>query len=226
MTTPGTSVSNPAALTSIASSVDASRSRLADSEQTFMKLLTTQMRNQDPLSPMDATQFTQQLVQMTSVEQQIYGNQLLENLVSQAGGGLSSAVGLIGRQVTAQGSTAGLSNGSANWAYTLPSSASDATLEVLDGTGRVVWSGPGETASGSHTFTWDGRDAGGQVQPDGDYRLMIAAHGADGQALATTTYVSGIVSAIQTVDGATQLTVGRTRIPLSSVTGVTAVPSQ
>jgi flagellar basal-body rod modification protein FlgD len=220
MTTPSTSVSNPAQLTSIASSVDASRTRLADSEQTFMKLLTTQLRNQDPLSPMDSTQFTQQLVQMTSVEQQIYGNQLLENLVGQGGGNLTNSVGLIGRQITAQSAHAGLSGGHADWAYNLPTSAGDATVEVLDSSGRVVRTVAGQTAAGSHTFTWDGKNDAGQTQPDGDYTLLVAAHGADGQPIAATTYVTGVVSAVQTVNGATQLTVGPTQIPLSAVTGV------
>ena len=66
----------------IADKVNASASRLADSEQTFMKLLTTQLKNQDPLSPLDSNQFTQQIVQMTGVEQQLYSNQLLQQLVS------------------------------------------------------------------------------------------------------------------------------------------------
>lgn len=221
-----TSVSNPAALSTISNSINASRTRLANSEETFMKLLTTQLRNQDPLSPLDSTQFTQQLVQMTSVEQQIYGNQLLESLVGQGGGSLTNAVGLIGRQVTAQGSTTGLSNGQASWAYNLPSAASDATIEVLDSTGRVVFSRAAETGAGSHTFDWDGRSTTGAQQPDGDYRLIVTAHGADGQALTPTTYVSGVVTAVQTVDGTTQLTIGRQRIPITSVIGVTQAATQ
>lgn len=221
-----TSTTAPAPVSAISSSINASRTRLADSEQTFMKLLTTQMRNQDPLSPLDTTQFTQQLVQMTSVEQQIYGNQLLENLVSQASGGLTSAVGLIGRSVTAQGDTTTLSGGQANWAYNLPSRASDATLEVLDASGRAVWSGPAaDRSSGSHTFTWNGQTSSGATAPDGDYRLVVTAHDAAGQAMTPTTYVTGIVSAVQTIDGATQLTIGRSRLPLASVIGVAQAPA-
>lgn len=216
-----TSTSNPAPVSAISNSINASRDRLADAEQTFMKLLTTQMRNQDPLSPMDASQFTQQLVQMTSVEQQIYGNQLLENLVGQGGGSLTSAVGLIGRSVTAQGDTTALSGGHASWAYNLPSTASDLNLEVLDSSGRVVWSGDqSDRSSGSHTFDWNGQTSAGGTAPDGDYRLMVTAHDASGQAMTATSYVTGIVSAVQTVEGSTQLTIGRQRTPLASVIGV------
>jgi flagellar basal-body rod modification protein FlgD len=224
--TSGSSATNPAALSQISARIDASRSRLADAEETFMKLLTTQLRNQDPLSPLDSSQFTQQLVQMTSVEQQIYGNQLLESLVGQGGGSLTSAVGLIGRQVTAEGSITALSGGRANWAYNLPAQASDATLEVVDSTGRVVFSRAAETRPGSYTFEWDGRSATGAQLPDGDYRLLVTAHGTNGQAMTPTTYVTGVVSAVQTVDGTTQLTIGRQRVPITSVIGVTEAASQ
>src|SRR5579863_9689138 len=76
---------------------------------TFLTLLTTQLKNQDPLSPLDTNQFTQQLTQMTGVEQQLLSNQLLQQLVNQnQGGGLTSAVGLIGKNVTANGATSAL----------------------------------------------------------------------------------------------------------------------
>ena len=216
-----TSTTNPAAVGSIANSINASRDRLVNAQETFMKLLTTQLRNQDPLSPLDSTQFTQQLTQMTGVEQQIYGNQLLENLVSQNGGSLTSAVGLIGRSVTAQGSVTSLSNGAANWAYNLPANAGDLNLEVLDSSGRSVWSGPAaDRAVGSHTFNWNGRTSAGAAAPDGEYRLLVTGHNAAGEPITPTTFVSGIVSAVQTVNGATQLTVGRSLLALSSVVGV------
>src|SRR5206468_750039 len=95
----------PSATGSIADKVASSASRLADAQQTFLKLLTTQLKNQDPLSPLDSNQFTQQIVQMTGVEQQLYSNQLLQQLVNQGGMGLSSSVGLIGKTVAMQGDT-------------------------------------------------------------------------------------------------------------------------
>src|SRR5690349_4299143 len=77
------------------------RARLAENFDTFLSLLTTQLKNQDPLAPMDSTQFTQQLVQMTGVEQQLLTNDLLEKLVSNTGTGVSTAVSLIGKEVRA-----------------------------------------------------------------------------------------------------------------------------
>jgi flagellar basal-body rod modification protein FlgD len=77
---------------------------LADNYQTFLTLLTTQLQNQDPTSPLDTSQFTSQLTQMTGVEQQLLSNQLLQQLVT-AQGGLSQAAGLIGKTITAPGAT-------------------------------------------------------------------------------------------------------------------------
>jgi flagellar basal-body rod modification protein FlgD len=77
---------------------------LATNFQSYMTLLTTQLKNQDPLSPLDTNQFTQQITQMTGVEQQLLSNQLLQTLVNEQGG-LSSAANLIGKQITAPGAT-------------------------------------------------------------------------------------------------------------------------
>lgn len=86
--------------------VASSASRLADTEETFLKLLTTQMKNQDPLSPVDSTQFTQQIVQMTGVEQSLYTNQLLQQMIAaNADNSMTAAVSMIGKQVTASGAT-------------------------------------------------------------------------------------------------------------------------
>lgn len=79
---------------------------LAGNFQSFLTLLTTQLQNQDPLNPTDTNQFTQQITQMTGVEQQLISNQLLQQLVSAQGGGLSTAAGLIGDTVTAPGASA------------------------------------------------------------------------------------------------------------------------
>ena len=100
-----------AAGASTTAKLDSSRSRLADSEQTFLSLLTTQLKNQDPLSPLDSNEFTAQIVQMTGVEQQLMTNDLLKMLVGMSDGGLSGSVNLIGKAVTAETSQAMLADG-------------------------------------------------------------------------------------------------------------------
>src|SRR5579871_3563090 len=107
-----------AASTQSAAAVNNGLAQVADNFQTFLTLLTTQLKNQDPLSPLDTNQFTQQLTQMTGVEQQLLSNQLLQQLVNQnQGGGLTAAVGLIGKTVTADGSVAPLQNAQATWHF-------------------------------------------------------------------------------------------------------------
>jgi flagellar hook assembly protein FlgD len=126
--------------------INASLGSLANNYQTFLSLLTTQLKNQDPLSPLDTNQFTQQLTQMTGVEQQLLGNQLLQQLVSEQGG-LNQGAAMIGKVITAPG-------------------AKD-----------------------------------------------------------TDPNITGVVSAVQIVDGKTMLTVGSNQVDLSTVTGVAANPN-
>jgi flagellar hook assembly protein FlgD len=104
-TTSNTNSTNSTGSTSANSlSLNNGLASLADNFQSFLTLLTTQLKNQDPTSPLDTNQFTQQITQMTGVEQQLLSNQLLQQLVS-AQGGVASAANLIGETVTAPGAT-------------------------------------------------------------------------------------------------------------------------
>src|ERR1700747_546646 len=116
--TPTTSAASAA---SAASQATSSQKTLASNFDTFLSLLTTQLKNQDPLSPLDSNQFTQQLVQMTGVEQQLNTNDLLKQRVANTAGGVATAVSLIGKDVKAVSDTANLSSGKAQWSYNLPS---------------------------------------------------------------------------------------------------------
>jgi flagellar basal-body rod modification protein FlgD len=199
----------------------AGQQNLNSSYQTFLTLLTTQLKNQDPNSPLDTNAFTQQLVQMTGVQQQLLSNQLLQQLVNQGGGSVQDAVGLIGKTVTATSNTASLKGGSAQWTYTLPQAASQATLSIKNASGRVVWTGPAPSlASGEHAFSWDGKDSTGVAQPSGPYTLSVSASDVNGANVAAATAVTGLATAVRQVDGATVVTIGGADAPLSSITAV------
>jgi flagellar hook assembly protein FlgD len=105
------------------------KTTLASNFDTFLTLLTTQLKNQDPLSPMDSSQFTQQLVQFSQVEQSINANQNLEKLITltQARAG-SDAVNYLGKTVTITDGTAGLKSGQALWGYSLASDSAATRL--------------------------------------------------------------------------------------------------
>jgi flagellar basal-body rod modification protein FlgD len=199
------------------------RTQLAQSFDTFLTLLTAQMKNQDPLSPMDSTAFTQQLVEMTGVEQQLASNDLLKQLVTNTGTNIASAVDLIGKQVQANTATAQLNQGQANWQYSLGAGATDVKIEVLDSTGNTVAAySASDTSAGTHSFSWDGKSITGKQLADGSYSLRITASDPSGQSVSANPFVKGIVTGVEQANGTTVLTINGGQVPLSTVTSVDA----
>ncbi len=157
MTVPATN----SATNTAQNTINTSQAGLNTDYNSFLQLLTTQLKNQDPLSPMDTNTFTQQLVAMNGVQQQLLTNNLLTSLVSQ-GSSAATAVNMIGKQVEAQSSSATMSNGTANWTYELDADAQASTLQVSDANNNVVWSGPAsDLTKGQHDFSWDGTTSSG-----------------------------------------------------------------
>jgi flagellar basal-body rod modification protein FlgD len=196
---------------------------LANDQTTFFKLLTAQLRNQDPLSPLDANAFTQQLVAMTGVQQQILTNQLLNAMV-QGQAGVGNAVGLIGKQATAATSASMLQGGKADWTYSLDAGATEVTLQVVDSGGNVVWQGTqSNLTAGEHAFSWDGKDLTGVQRADGKaFGLRVTAKTAAGDSVGSYVFLRGNVTAIEQVGGETVAVVNGVKVPLDLITGVTA----
>lgn len=192
---------------------------LANNFQQFLSLLTTQLKNQDPLSPMDTNQFTQQIVQMTSVQQQLLSNNLLTTLVSQ---GLSTSVNYIGKTVTASAPTQTLTAGQANWTYNLPATATSANITINDSNNNLVWSGSAPSLTqGSHSFSWNGKDLKGVQLPDGGtYTMVVSAKNQSGAALASQITTTGVVSGVTQQNGTAYLTVGGSQVPMSAVLSI------
>ena len=193
---------------------------LFDNFETFLTLLTTQMRNQDPLSPLDSNEFTAQLTQMAGVEQQLLTNDLLTSLVAaQAGGGLDNASNYIGKNVTAAWTATSLENGEATWSYELAEDAEDVTLQVVNSVGTVVWEGPApDKSSGIHSFTWEGQLKGGDVADDGGvYTLKVAATNEAGGKIDSQALIQGRVTGVEMYDGQPYLVIGESILPLSTV---------
>ncbi len=215
-TTPTTSTASTSATAS-----QTAAQQLSGNFNTFLTLLTTQLQNQDPLSPMDSTQFTQQLVEYSQVEQQINTNSNLQNLISlQQSGASAAAVSYLGKNVTITNGNAALTTGAANWTYTLGTAASSTTLTVTNSSGQTVYTGPGSTTAGSNTFSWNGQDNSGNQLPDGTYTLAINATASNGSTVASTVSSTGVVSEINFSGTAPQLVIGSMTVPLSQVTSV------
>jgi flagellar basal-body rod modification protein FlgD len=160
-------------------------------------MLTTQLKCQDPLSPMDSSQFTNQLVQFSSVEQQINTNSNLEQLIKlQTANNTSSAIPYLGQTVEVAGSSLPLQSGSAGYSYTLPSEATNCTIQIKDSNGNVVMSKSGETSLGRHEMAWDGTDSNGKQLDDGTYSVNVLATNADGTDVGATTTTYGQVTDI------------------------------
>lgn len=159
-----------------ASDAAGSRTRLSDNYDTFLVLLTAQLQNQDPMAPMDSTQFTQQLVQFSQVEQQIRTNEQLEGLAGKyQAAAAGAALSYLGRETVLESDKTTLANGSAQWGYSFGQNVDSVTLTVADARGRPLLQTSGEALAGSHVFNWNGRDNNGNVAPPGVYRLIVGA---------------------------------------------------
>lgn len=212
--------------TDAASRTTAARTSLTSNFETFLSLLTSQLKNQDPLSPLDSNDFTQQLTQMSGVEQQLLTNDLLTSLLAAQQGGLGGASSYIGKDATAVWSATRLEGGKANWSYELGTSASEATLSVIDGSGKTVWTGPApDRSSGTHDFVWNGKTtAGGQLTNGGVYSLKVTAKSGTND-VQTQVLTRGTVTGVEMADGKPYLTVGAALVPLSSVIGLKERPA-
>jgi flagellar basal-body rod modification protein FlgD len=197
------------------------RARLAENFDTFLALLTTQLKNQDPLSPLDSNQFTAQLVQMTGVEQQLLTNDLLKKLVSNTASGVATAVSLIGKEVRAVSSEAALAGGKAEWTYTLDRAAADTRLEILDSKGRIVRAiAPTDNKAGEHTLVWDGKGEGGQTLPAGIYTLRVTATDSQGTPVGSAIFADGLVTGVEQANGQTLITVNGAKVLWDRVTTI------
>src|SRR5690606_8210350 len=200
--------------------VNAGGQMLASNFQTFLSLLTTQLRNQDPLSPVDSNEFTAQLTQMAGVEQQLLTNDLLTSLLrAQQGDGLTGASQYIGKDATAVWSATRFEGGEASWSYELAADATDVTLQVLDGSGKVVWSGPApDKTNGMHDFKWDGATTGGgQVDDGGVYTLKVLTKDGAGKDVDSQVLIRGRVTGVEMYDNSPFVIIGKSIMPVSSL---------
>jgi flagellar basal-body rod modification protein FlgD len=216
--------------TSVLDKINNSRASLATNEQSFLKLLTTQLKNQDPLSPTDTNQMTSQITQMTGVEQQLVTNDLLAALVGMnTGSGLSEAVGMMDKLVTAETTTSTLKDKEATFVYNQAGAATKVKIEVTNAAGKVVRTiTPDDMKSGDHTLKWDGKDQDGkQLEDGGVYSIKVTASGADGKAITTKSAgrIQGIVTAVDNGTGQTMLTINGKQVALDAVIGVTNPPA-
>lgn len=185
----------------------------------FLTLLTTQLQNQDPLAPMDSTEFTNQLVQFSQVEQSINTNKKLDDLLSLQLGGVSSiALGYVGMDVnyiSAEMNYDGAKPVDIN--YSLPSEATTLKMSIYDETGRLVRTINAPKSVGPQKVQWDGKDTEGNQLASGTYGVKVDALDKDNKSMTISTVVSGNVRGIESQDGVVYLLVGDRAVSLGTV---------
>ncbi|HMK01212.1 MAG TPA: flagellar hook capping FlgD N-terminal domain-containing protein, partial [Reyranella sp.] len=169
---------------------------IASNFTTFLQLLTTQLKNQNPLDPLDTNQFTQQLVQFAQVEQQMKSNDQLATLVSMdKTAQQTTALAYVGANVVVDGSTGNVTNGKGNWSFNVTKPAT-ATVVIKDSTGQTAYTGSFAVNPGTQNFQWDGKGNDGRQWPDGNYTLSATAVDASKNTVAISTEVHATVDSV------------------------------
>lgn len=200
------------AATKAANSASASNS-LSGNESTFLKILTSQLKNQDPTNATDPNQFTQELVMFTQAEQQINTNTSLSTLINlqKSSGGLATTLNYIGNYVEAPTTTQlPLQNGKAELGYTVPSGVSNVAITIQDANGKTVDTIQGSATAGLQYATWDGKNSSGTQLPDGAYTFKLVATDRGGNTVTVSDMRAiGLVTGVTSnSDGTANLSLG------------------
>ena len=214
----------PSATTPTASSSTSDIAGLSSNFNTFLSLLTTQLKNQDPLSPLDTNQFTQQLVSFSQVEQAINTNTKLSSMLSlQQQDQSIAALPLVGHTVQYSDNQAAFTSGqTTTFEYDLPSQAASATITVTDPSGNIVLQTPADTAAGNHSFAWDGTGSDGNKVPDGTYTFNVSATATDRSAITAAISAFGKVDGVSSANGSATVDIGGVSEGLGNIVAITS----
>ncbi|WP_162916794.1 flagellar hook assembly protein FlgD [Cohaesibacter haloalkalitolerans] len=217
-------VSALASSTASTTSTTASSSSLGLDTTEFLQLMVKQLQNQNPTDPTDTTEFLSQLVQLSTYDQQVSNSNSLSSVVSALDTMISSnGLGYIGKNVTVEGDTTTLLDGSARWNYTLDGDAKTVTFKILDEDGKTVYSGDGETKEGTYAVDWDGvSSAGVQLDDGGIYTLEVTATDDKDAKVSVSTSVTGTVTGIDSSTDETYLLIGDVGFTVDDITSISS----
>lgn len=194
--------------------------KLTSNYSTFLKLLMTQLQNQDPSSPMDTNQFTTELVQFSSVEQQINTNSSLTQLIqlTQSGALLQSSA-LVGHSVAVSRSDMPVQNGIGKIQFTAAASES-VNISVYDSTGRHMGDSLVHASKGVNEWSWNAADSSGKTQPDGAYKIVVQGMDTTGAVSALPFNAIGLATGVTKNGTALQLQLGKMATDFGNVQAV------
>ncbi|WP_170181831.1 flagellar hook assembly protein FlgD [Phreatobacter stygius] len=202
------------------SNTSASRSRLSTNFDTFLLMLTTQLKNQDPTQPMDANQFTQQLVQYSQIEQQLSTNDKLDKLIANSQGNqATTALGYLGTKVSFDASQATPGTSETKWTFT--AATGDYTVRIRDAAGKVVKEQAVTVTGGApSSYTWDNNRSDGSPVGTGTYTMELW-QGTGAAATKVNVVNTGQVSSVDTSGSEITVTVGTQKVPVSKIKSIT-----
>ncbi len=191
----------------------------------FLKMFLAQLQNQNPMSPMEGNDFTNQLAMFSTVEQLKEANTKFDNLISiQTQTQSAIAVSYIGKEITYAGNAMTVEDGKDSYTidYALKGKASDVKIMIKDDAGKVVRTlEPGSQDGGENTIPWDGKDDDGKAVKAGRYSFSVSATDLDGNSVASQPYITGQITGVYTQDGETLLQVNGSAVSLSDIVRVT-----
>ena len=187
----------------------------------FLTLLTTQLKNQDPTSPMDTNQFTQELVQFTGVQQSVATNTNLTQLIKlQQGSEVLQSSSVVGHEATVEAGQIALQNGGGQITFAAPAEE-PVQLAIVDGSGKPVRNVALTAQSGRNTWHWDGRDDSGHLLPDGAYGIGLET--SSGSAATSVPFsVVGTATGLTNSAAGMQLSIGALAVGLDKVQSIAA----
>ena len=213
------SASSADVIASLQKTAAASTSKTTDAQSRFLKLLTEQLKNQDPLSPMDNAQMTSQLAQISTVDGIEKLNTTLTALLdgSQSSDAVQAAA-LVGKGVMVEGKALTLSGGKAYGGIELASAADKVTVTIKDANGLEVRKLElGDAEADISNFAWDGLTASGAQAVDGKYTMSVSATRGDTDLKPTALQLSTVNSVMRTSSGSVSLDVGGSIVKLTDI---------
>jgi flagellar basal-body rod modification protein FlgD len=208
----------PTVQNNLISDIPTEREQLGRSD--FLKMFITQMQHQDPLNPMEGSEFTSQLAQFSSLEQLFnLSDNSAKMLETQESFGRMQALNLIGKEVFSEGNGLGLQEGATvQGFYVLPETVSECRIAIYDPEGnpvRILDLGAQE--GGGRHFRWDGLDRSGTTLPSGMYTYEIWAKNLAGEEVTAKAHTSGVVTGVKLGDFVPIITIGEMEISLTQV---------
>ncbi len=166
----------------------------------FLELLVTQLQYQDPLDPMNDTDFVSQLAQFSSLEQLTNMTESMDTLTAATvQGSVVNAINLLGKEVRAEGDSITKSDdGISTIYYTLEDDSTNLVVNIFDEDGNIIRTDElSNVQAGTYEYKWDGLDWNGDKADNGTYEISIAAEDGDGKALTVDMEVTGTVTALE-----------------------------